>query len=134
MPADRLQTQRFERKYFLAERHVRQVREFVSGNLQPDEYSEGRPDYAYPVHSIYLDSDELTTYWMTVHCEVSRFKLRVRYYDDDPGSPIFFEIKRRENECVLKQRAMVHREAGPFLLSGQLPQPEHLVVPPPEDL
>ncbi len=128
MMPDRMQAQRFERKYFISERQAVEVREFVSGYLQPDEYSAGRPDGAYEVHSLYLDSDELATYWATVHCEKKRFKLRVRYYDDDPESPLFFEIKRRENECVLKQRGAVHRRAGDLLLMGQLPGPEHLIM------
>src|SRR3954462_7490314 len=134
MIADRMQAQRFERKYFISERLIAPLREFISGRLQLDEFSEGRPDNCYPVHSIYLDSAELATYWATVHCEKQRFKLRVRYYNDDPQSPIFFEIKRRENECVLKQRGMVHRRAGVPLLSGQLPGLEHLVTGKPHHL
>ena len=134
MTSDRLQAQRFERKYFIPERQVLPIREFVSGYLQLDEFSQGRPDNSYPVHSIYLDSNELTTYWATVHCEKQRFKLRVRYYDNQPDSPLFFEIKRRENECVLKQRGAVHRSAGALLLAGQLPGPEHLISNKPSHL
>ena len=134
MTPDRMQAQRFERKYFISERQAQQVREFVSGYLQPDEYSAGRADGFYEVHSLYLDSDELATYWATVHCEKKRFKLRVRYYDDDPESPLFFEIKRRENECVLKQRGAVNRSAGDLLLVGQLPGPEHLITQKPAHL
>lgn len=134
MSQDRMQAQRFERKYFINERQSIQVREFVSGYLEPDEFSVGRPDYSYPVHSLYLDSDQLATYWATVHCEKTRFKIRVRYYSDDPESPLFFEIKRRENECVLKQRGMVHRSAGGLLLAGQLPGPEHLLSYKPHQL
>jgi hypothetical protein len=132
MTADRMQTQRFERKYFITERQVLAVREYVSGYLELDEFSRGQPDHSYPVHSIYLDSDQLTTYWATVHCEKKRFKLRVRYYSDD--SPLFFEIKRRENECILKQRGAVHREAGALLLAGQLPAPENLLSGKPQHL
>jgi len=134
MMPDRMQAQRFERKYFLTERQAFQVREFVSGYLHPDEFSVGQPNYSYMVHSLYLDSDELATYWATVHCEKKRFKLRVRYYDDDPESPLFFEIKRRENECILKQRGAVQRSAGDLLLAGQLPGPEHLITHNPHHL
>jgi hypothetical protein len=134
MMADRMQAQRFERKYFITERQALEVRGFVSGYLQPDEFSVGQSAYSYPVHSLYLDSDGLATYWATVHCEKARFKLRVRYYDDDPESPLFFEIKRRENECILKQRGAVHRRAGDLLLMGQLPGPEHLITGKPHHL
>jgi len=131
---DRMQAQRFERKYFISGPQVAPLREFISGYLELDEFSQGREDHSYPVHSLYLDSAELLTYWATVHCEKKRFKLRVRYYDDKPESPLFFEIKRRENECILKQRGMVHRSAGALLLAGQLPAPEFLVSDKPQHL
>jgi len=134
MISDRMQAQRFERKYFISERLVAPLREFISGHLQLDEFSEGRPDNCYPVHSIYLDSEQLATYWAAVHCEKQRFKLRVRYYSDDPQSPIFFEIKRRENECVLKQRGMAHRSAGAPLLAGRLAEMEQLISGEPDGL
>lgn len=131
---DLMQHQRFERKYFVTERQALQLRECIKAYLVPDRFSEGKADYSYPVHSLYLDSDELTTYWATVHCEKKRFKLRVRYYNDDPEAPLFFEIKRRENECVLKQRGMVRQQAGALLLAGQLPGLEHLVGGKPHQL
>jgi len=131
---DQIQRQRFERKYFVTERQAVQIREYARGRLVPDGYSEGKPDYSYPVHSLYLDSDAMMTYWATVHCEKKRFKLRVRFYDDNPESPLFFEIKRRENECVLKQRAFVRRQAGAHILAGHLPGMEHLVTSKPHHL
>ncbi len=124
---DRLQPQRFERKYFLSEPQAARVREFVRAYLVPDEHGAGAPDGAYPVHSLYLDSDCLTTYWATVHCEKSRFKLRLRYYDDDPESPVFFEIKRRMNECIFKQRGAVRKSAAALLVAGHLPESGHLL-------
>jgi hypothetical protein len=130
---EQLQHQRFERKYFVSEQQAAGIREFARMHLVPDKFSEGKPDNSYEVHSIYLDSADLLTYWATVHCEKKRFKLRVRYYDDHK-SPLFFEIKRRENECVLKQRAVVHRKAGPELLAGRLPGPEDLVANNPKHL
>jgi hypothetical protein len=111
-----------------------EIREFVRLKLVPDEFSRKRPDYSYPVHSIYLDSPSLDTYWATVHCEKKRFKLRVRFYDDHPDSPVFFEIKRRENECILKQRGMVSRGAAPLILAGQMPGPEHMLSQKPSHL
>ena len=134
MLQDQLQAQRFERKYFLTERQATRVRDFISSRLQLDENSKNRPGHRYPVHSLYLDSHELATYWATVHCEKKRFKLRVRFYDDAPEAPIYFEIKRRENESIMKQRGAVHREIGSLLLAGHLPGPEHLVYDRPQDL
>lgn len=131
---DQMQHQRFERKYFISEAQALQIRECIKSRLVLDKFSQGKPGNAYPVHSVYLDSTELMTYWATVHCEKKRFKLRVRYYDDQPGSPVFFELKRRENECILKQRGVVHRHAAAALLAGHLPGIEHLVAPKPNHL
>lgn len=129
-----LQAQRFERKYFVSHRQALQIREFVRAYLVPDEHSETAPDLSYPVHSLYLDSHQLSTYWATVHCEKTRFKLRVRYYDDQADSPVFFEIKRRVGDCILKQRGAVRRSAAPLILAGYLPEPEHLLSSKPSHL
>lgn len=131
---DRMQEQRFERKYFITERQALEVRNFVNCYLEPDGYSAVRPEHSYPVHSLYLDSDGLTTYWATVHCEMERFKLRLRYYDEDPNTPVFFELKRRVNECILKQRAAVCKSAAPALVAGHFPEAGHLVFDGPNHL
>jgi hypothetical protein len=131
---DQLQHQRFERKYFVTEAQALRIRKFLQCYLVPDQFSLGRPEYSYPVHSIYLDSADLITYWATVHCEKKRFKLRVRFYDDNPDSPVFFEIKRRENECVLKQRGGVRRDVAPVLLAGHAPALEDMTSKKPDYL
>jgi len=127
MGPDRLQMQRLEYKYLISEHQALRVREFVRSHLDPDEYGMNQADGAYAIHSLYLDSDDLKTYWDTVNSDRNRFKLRLRYYDDDPESPVFFEIKRRLNDAILKQRGGVRRSAVAWLLSGQLPEPEHLL-------
>jgi hypothetical protein len=119
--------QRLEYKYLISELQALRVREFVRSHLEPDEYGANQPDGAYAIHSLYLDSDDLKTYWETVNSNRNRFKLRLRYYDEDPESPVFFEIKRRLNDAILKQRGGVRRSAVAGLLAGQLPEPEHLL-------
>lgn len=131
---DKAQTQRFERKYFVSNQKAMQIREYVRQYMQPDEYSARQPDFSYPIHSIYLDSDLLTTYWATVHGEKNRFKLRLRFYDDDPEAPVFFELKGRVNECILKERAPVRKAAAATLVAGQYPAMEHLLDPKPSKL
>jgi len=131
---DRMQTQRYERKYFVHNKQALQIREFVRHYLEPDEYSARQPDYSYPIHSLYLDSDLLTTYWAQVHGEKNRFKLRLRYYDDNPDSPVFFELKGRVSECILKQRAPVRKDCAAMLVAGQYPGPEHFLNPQASDL
>lgn len=131
---DQMQTSRFERKFIITEKQASVIREYLRGYMVPDEFSLGKPDGNYPVHSLYLDSDHLATYWATVQTEKTRFKLRIRYYDDEPNSPVFFEIKRRVDQCIFKQRGAVHRWAAPALVAGQFPEPSHLVSSNPKHL
>jgi len=93
-----------------------------------------QPELAYPIHSLYLDSNNLRTYRETINGTNNRYKLRLRYYNDEPGSPVFFEIKRRQNDAILKQRAGVRRNAVDFLLAGQSPEPQHLLSDRPDQL
>lgn len=122
----RLQPQRLELKYLVEETVAQRLRDHVRCHLELDSYAAGSPDHAYPIHSIYLDSDDLRTHHATVNGTRNRFKLRVRFYDDAPDTPVFFEIKARADDCVLKQRCGVRREAASLLLAGQLPEPEQL--------
>ncbi|HYG36593.1 MAG TPA: polyphosphate polymerase domain-containing protein [Clostridia bacterium] len=122
----RFQSQRFELKYLIDESITASMRDFIRSYLVLDEYGVGRPGLAYPVHSVYLDSDNLDTHLATVNGTKNRFKLRLRYYDDKPNTPVFFEVKSRVNNCIMKQRCGVKREAVPLLVAGQLPSPEQM--------
>lgn len=121
-----MQHQRFELKYLISEETALHVRDFVQSYLGMDEYSVGRPNYSYEVHSLYLDSMDLKTYWDTINGDKNRFKLRLRYYSTNHDSPVFFEIKRRMNNCIMKQRGGVLQAAVPVLLRGHFPEYEHL--------
>jgi hypothetical protein len=130
----RLQPQRFELKYLIDDAITPSIRDFLSSYLELDEYGVGRPGSAYPVHSLYLDSDDLKTFQASVNGSKNRFKLRLRYYDDRPETPVFFEIKARVDNCILKQRCGVRREAVPLLVAGQLPEPSQLLSREPRHL
>src|SRR5438094_4911100 len=134
MAEDKMQQQRFELKYIIPEDVSRAVRDFVSGYLEIDEYGATLPDFSYPVHSLYLDSDELHLYQTTINGDKNRFKLRLRFYDNRSEAPIFFEIKRRMNNIICKQRGGVRRDAVDWLLAGHLPEPAHLVSRDPRQL
>jgi hypothetical protein len=128
MSADRLQTQRFEVKYLVSESTAQLVRDYVRSYLQPDEFAANLPDNSYPVHSLYLDSADLATYQAVQLDHKNRFKLRIRYYQDD-SEVVFFEIKRRTTETISKQRARVRRAAVGALLGGRLPGDPDLAAP-----
>src|SRR5882724_5039635 len=122
----RLPAQRFELKYLIDETITPRIRDFVSSYLELDEYGVGWPDLAYSVHTLYLDSDDLKTYQAASNGTKNRFKLRLRYYGDNPLTPVFFEVKARQDNCIIKQRCPVRREAVPLLIAGQLPDAEHI--------
>jgi hypothetical protein len=134
MVEDRMQLQRLELKYIIRESVALQIREFVRSYLEIDEYGATRPNLSYPVHSLYLDSDDLTLYWETINGNKNRYKLRLRFYENRPSAPVYFEIKRRVNNAILKQRGGVKREAVESILAGHLPEPTHLVSSDPKQL
>jgi SPX domain protein involved in polyphosphate accumulation len=123
---DKLQAQRFELKYLINEDVAQGMRDFVRSHLVLDEYSARQPSLAYAIHSLYLDSSELSHYWDVINANKNRVKMRIRYYDDHPDSPVFFEIKRRSDAAIYKERAPVRREAVATLLAGHLPERRHL--------
>ena len=125
--ADRLQLQRFELKYIVPESVALQIRQFVAAYLDIDEYGATMPNLSYPVHSLYLDSDDLYTYRATINGDKNRYKLRLRYYNEKPDSPVFFEIKKRTNSTISKMRGGVRRSSVGQILAGQLPTPDDML-------
>ena len=129
-----LMASRYELKYRLSNSAALRVRKFVQQYLELDEYGQGQPDLAYPVHSLYLDSDDWTLYHRSLNGDKNRFKLRVRYYDERPTTPVFFEIKRRMKDVILKQRCGVKRGGEADVLAGHFPPEKYLLSKAAEDL
>jgi len=113
-----LQLQRHEMKYLVSAALRLPIRAFVAAYLDLDAFAAAAEDYAYPIHSIYLDSPSLRTFQATENGDRNRFKLRVRYYDDQPESPVFLEIKRRHDNVIHKLRCNVPRDSLPAVLAG----------------
>jgi SPX domain protein involved in polyphosphate accumulation len=113
---------RYELKFIIPQRVALQIRQFVRQHLELDEFGQGQPDSSYPVHSLYFDSDDWKIYWRTMNGDKNRYKLRLRYYSDDPATPIFVEIKRRMKDIILKQRGRIEHTAVPELIAGHFPK------------
>lgn len=113
-----LQRSRYELKYLISEDVAASVRSFVRQYLDVDEHADRSAGNSYAVHSLYLDSPALMLFYSTVHGLRNRFKLRIRFYDDDPQHPAYLEIKRRLSDVILKERAAVTREAARQLIRG----------------
>ena len=120
-----LQKNRYELKYTVTERVALEVRKFILGYLSPDEYND--PDLpGYLIHSLYLDTADLQLCNATLLGLKNRFKLRIRFYDENPESPCFCEIKRRVQDTILKQRAIVSKQAASKILAGHWPVPSDM--------
>ncbi len=125
----RMQEQRYEIKYLIDERTATRVRAYVQQCLLLDPFGADQPGLSYPVHSLHLDSVGLEPHWNTINGDKNRFKFRLRYYDDQPGSPAFFEIKRRMNNVINKERGGIRKQFVRTLLAGQLAERHHLLSP-----
>ena len=113
---DHMQRNRFELKYVIDERRACGVRDFIRPHLVRDRFARADLGFAYPIYSVYLDSPALDLFGATVQGHANRFKLRARYYDECPDTPVFLEIKRRANDVVFKKRAAIRRLAIDRLL------------------
>jgi hypothetical protein len=120
------QTQRFELKYLVGPERARAIRDFVSGYLEPDAHARASAQHCYPVYSVYLDTATLALCRQSREGVKNRFKLRMRFYDGDPASPVFLEVKRREADVICKERAAITREGARLLLQDGHPGPLHL--------
>jgi hypothetical protein len=116
-----MQTSRYELKYIVDERQAMTLREYMRGYLTPDPHTKPEEGNAYWVYSLYCDSPQLALYQSSKEGRKNRFKLRMRFYDDDPSQPVYLEIKRRLGDVIKKQRAGVRRDAAQKYLLGQLP-------------
>jgi hypothetical protein len=129
-----LQLSRLEYKYLVTEEAAQAIRDFVASYLEIDEFGATQPNLSYPVHSLYLDSDDLYIYWSTINGDKNRYKLRLRYYENRPSAPVYFEIKRRMNNAIMKQRCAVHRDAVRQVLAGVLPDRSQMLSADPRQL
>ncbi len=107
-PEDQTTAQRFEAKYHLTENMAQMVLDYMQPYLTTDKNTQW--GQAYVINSIYLDNPRLSLFWSSKTGEKNRFKLRIRSYTDKPEDPVFFEIKRRVNQVILKQRAITTRD------------------------
>jgi SPX domain protein involved in polyphosphate accumulation len=102
---DPLLSCRYELKYRIRETKARAIAQYIQSYISADKYARKRPGHEYPISSLYFDSNDLYLCKETMQGKKNRFKLRIRCYDGDPESMCFFEIKRRANNVILKDRA-----------------------------
>ncbi len=121
--ADRTLWCRYEMKYVISGSKAVAIARFIEPYLKLDHYCRSQPNCAYPIVSLYLDSDNLQLCRESLRGHLKRFKLRIRSYSDEPAYPRFFEIKRRVNTVIIKTRARVMHHDVAALLAGQCVSP-----------
>ncbi len=126
MAQQALQSSRYEYKYYVDEGRARAIGDFIKSYLEPDEYLIKFGGIGYPVCSLYLDNTGLLLYEQTMQGQKNRFKLRIRFYDDNPNNPAFLEIKRRNTDVIMKKRVAITREGAKLVLLGHRPTPNYL--------
>ena len=116
-----------ELRFFVTPEKALRVRDFVREYMEIDEFCVRQPDDSYAVHTVHLDSEDWKLYWRTIQRDQDRWKLRLRYYDDRPDSPVFCEVKHQMIDVIVKHRGGLKRAALPGLLAGEMPHPSQFV-------
>lgn len=99
---------RVELKYFIPHELVHEIRRYIRPYVEIDPYATKFADNKYIIRSIYFDTEQFDFYYEKLDGLKIRKKLRVRAYNDViQNSMIFFEIKRRYVNRILKERAQL---------------------------
>ncbi len=109
--------QRREFKYLIDESQVDDIRRYIEGICTVDPYAE-KTGGRYMIDTLYLDTPRKATYWATIEDAVDRYKLRIRSYPSVTNAPIFFEVKRRVGDAVLKTRGSIRGNWRRILFDG----------------
>jgi hypothetical protein len=113
-----LRFRRFECKYLITPAQAVTIRRFIAPYVEPDPFAARSADGSYEISSLYLDSGDLRLHHETLEGLRDRYKLRVRAYTDRDEDPVFFELKRRHDRVITKERARVRRVDMAALVSG----------------
>lgn len=125
----KMQRNRFEYKYLIDERCAHEIRTFIRPHLIHDENCKAENKWAYQTHSIYLDGPGYPLFNQVMQGQPNRYKLRVRFYTENDSDPVFFEIKRRVKDTIMKDRALLHRARGRAVMEGDSPRISDLIKP-----
>ncbi len=110
---------RYESKYLVDRQTESQIKEFIYPFVALDEHINEEADNGYLISSLYLDSPGHRLMEMTEQGMKNRFKLRIRCYDEIPGSPVFLEVKKKIGGVLTKRRAPLRRDVAVGFLNGE---------------
>ena len=112
MKETKLHFQRFEFKYLLNWREFYEIRDRLKPFVSLDGYAKTSKSGFYEVASLYFDSPKFYYYYEKIDGVRNRKKIRLRAYkvDDKPVGYTFFEIKRKNDAVILKDRFLLDRD------------------------
>lgn len=114
---------RFEYKYIIPYARLEELRVRIAAFAHRDPHVRSTGEYT--VRSIYFDSADLECYQLKVAGVKRRNKVRLRGYNQGEGQrKVFFEIKKKVDEPLYKNRAGLPYELALQLLRGQPFRPE----------
>jgi len=120
----KLRFERFEFKYILGIETYKSIRRRLRHFLVPDPAVAGLSHGFYEVISLYYDSPRFYYYWEKIDGASKRKKIRLRTYRREGkefSNDIFFEIKRKRDAVVLKDRFSLGHEGYTRLIMGGNP-------------
>lgn len=102
----KLHFQRFEFKYLVDTATKDEIKKYIQPYVIPDPYVENTKNKSYEVVSLYFDSPLFYYYHEKMDGVENRKKIRLRTYRNDGklSDNCFFEIKRKHDAVVLKDR------------------------------
>lgn len=115
-PKINLHFRRFEFKYVMPKAIAERIVPELLTYMYLDEFA-GEKEH-YEVHSLYFDSPEFKSYHEKIYGVMNRKKIRFRFYEQDihKNAEVFFEIKRKSDEVILKDRSIETKmRLGEFL-------------------
>ena len=114
--------QRFELKYWVPVAAVDRVVRYAQPYMQLDRFCVSSPNRSQWNVSLYLDSPRFDLYRQHMEKAPDRLKLRVRTYGQPAHGLAFFEIKRKVNRIIVKDRAAVAVEEVRSVIDGTYDQ------------
>ncbi len=112
---------RHEYKYFVHNSKMETLRKMIMPFVKYDKFAESAPEKQYTVRSIYFDTPAYDYYFEKVEGLKHRKKFRLRGYNtnDDGSNLVFFEIKRKYEQPIMKNRAPVSYRDALEIFKGQ---------------
>lgn len=104
--------QRFEFKYFITADQEAAIRRHIKPYMTADPYAADLPGGCYEVGSLYYDSPAYYYYQQKIDGVRKRKKVRLRVYRNAGvySDYVFFELKRKYDTVVLKDRCLLTRD------------------------